>query len=1155
MGKSLPFSNRPDARSYFPYPIHEQAYRQLNQGIVARKGLIILTSAEGTGKTLLLRRFIQTARSNKGLRIHLFESPWRDAASALEAIGRAHECNVKHVSVARKKARVRERLAKLHTNGVAPVLLIDNATFIDFEVLDVLLELVDASETGLQVVLSGESELGNRLQLNKSDAWERATRIQLKHFDQAGTSQYIDHQMHLAGLESHQLFSQNTVDRIQSYSGGIPVKINNLCNIALSLNKVGQNNARPSKKLRGPRAPVDSPREPGRLYVDASSRHAKVDRRPLTSRLGSLVPFVAVTMGALAVVYVTNRGDLPSGFTLPVAPGGDVAEQLSTPGQALDAPLPRADSVSAAETVTAPSTPVDSEIAAPAPAVEGTETVATAEASAAGEAESDLPGAADASVVDQAAPPEAGLSVVLNDAWERITGWFESPPADSNAALESDVASESAPIEPEVAALAPAVPGTESVATAEAPTAAGEADSELPAAADASALVDATATPAIEETETNAVAEAPEPGLSVVLNDAWERVTGWFESPPVDSSPSLESAVPESALPAPEVADSESPIAGAETIVVTEPARKAESELPDAADASALVDATATPEIEETETNAVAEAPEPGLSVVLNDAWERVTGWFESPPAGSSAAQESEAAQESALPAPDIASHTPPAREPTLADAALPVTETTQMAAEPDPDPAIAGSSEPEPGEATTSADAISKDAIALDSAPEARDAAEEPGLVERIRIAATELLESGAPDAVVATDEPPPGAEVQSAGSEAPDTEIVTPESTTERAGETDGDTPVGLDSTIAESGAEPVVGTSAVIEPGAPDQASGEPALSESHLYSELREPTTATAASTTVDSGATVGGKPEEAMGAREPAVDARAVTALLKRASRQVAREQLTLPAGANALDTYREVLRLDPDNRTATQGMADIKARYREWAGYAAERGEWDTVARYYQRALKVDPEDPELLSKLKQVRNRGPSRHASTSDAGRAAALAKLERAGKSVTPTVLADSAMNGDLGTAKLLLQAGLNADSDVDAYGYTALMFAAMNGYPELVGLLLDHGADVNRRSEDGRTALMVAAWNGHDYIVRYLISRGADVNIRNEESWTALTHAAWKGHQQIAQTLLDHGADPRVRNRDGWTAMDSARKRGHGTIVQLIRRYTP
>ncbi len=1073
MGKSLPFSNRPDTRSYFPYPIHEEAYRKLGEGIAARAGLIILTSAEGTGKTLLLRRFIRTVRSNAGLRIHLFESPWRDPASALQAIARIYERDVKHVSLAKKKERVRERLAKLYANGVTPVLLVDNATFIDFEVLDVLVELVNANDTGLQVVLSGASELGSRLQLNKSEVWESATRIGLKHFDQAGTSQYIDHQLHLAGLEAQQLFSQNTVDRIQSYSGGIPVKINNLCNIALSLNNVGQN-----KKPEGGRAPADPPRGSGRLYVDTSWRHTQVGKRPFAARVGPLVPYVAITLGALAVVYVTNRGDLPSGFSLPAPPGGEVAERSSVPVQSFDEPLPRTDSVLAQETAAGESVPVMTreaerdasgapEVAAPTPTVEETGTEAAAQA------------------------PEGGLSVVLNDAWERLTGWFESPPA------ESDAVGESAAVNPETVAQVPVAEGTEPMAREAERDASAAVDASVPGAPEVAAP-----TPTVEETGTEAAAQAPEGRLSVVLNDAWERLTGWFESPPAESDVAGESAAvnPETVAQVP-VAEGTEPMA-----------REAER------DASA---------------------------------------------------------------APDVASRTPEAGSgaPTLAGTAAPVTGVTQTSTEASPDPATAVSAEPGPSDARTTADAMSEQTVVPDSAPQPRDLPAAPALLDRVRVVAGERLDEGAPDSVAATGERPAAAGVQRALS---DTEIVAPPSAAERAH--------GTGEAVAAESASDVP---AVADATVPDQAQNENAVAptdvESDLYGGLREPTTSAPTPESKDENAgraqfgdvaktrdrptgarvaVVGSQAgPESVGANaveqrnkpteagRSAADAGAVATLLERASRQLAREQLTLPAGANALDTYREVLRLDPDNRTARRGIEGIKALYGEWARYAARRGEWNTVVRYYQRALRIDSKDPQLLSELKLARNRDPSLYASAPDSGRARALAELERAGKSVTPTALADSAMNGDIETARLLLQAGMKADSDVDAYGYTALMFAAMNGYPELVGLLLDNDADVNRQSEDGRTALMVAAWNGHDSVVRYLISRGADVNIRNEESWTALTHAAWKGHKRIAQTLLDHGADPKVRNRDGWTALDSARRRGHGTVVQLIRRYTP
>ena len=76
------------------------------------------------------------------------------------------------------------------------------------------------------------------------------------------------------------------------------------------------------------------------------------------------------------------------------------------------------------------------------------------------------------------------------------------------------------------------------------------------------------------------------------------------------------------------------------------------------------------------------------------------------------------------------------------------------------------------------------------------------------------------------------------------------------------------------------------------------------------------------------------------------------------------------------------------------------------------------------------------------------------------------------------------------KILLTAGANPDFP-DHLG-TPVWFnaASPNIKPEILGLLLDHGADINAKTRDGQTAVMYAAARGACDSVRYLKQRGAE-----------------------------------------------------------------
>ena len=62
-----------------------------------------------------------------------------------------------------------------------------------------------------------------------------------------------------------------------------------------------------------------------------------------------------------------------------------------------------------------------------------------------------------------------------------------------------------------------------------------------------------------------------------------------------------------------------------------------------------------------------------------------------------------------------------------------------------------------------------------------------------------------------------------------------------------------------------------------------------------------------------------------------------------------------------------------------------------------------------------------------------------------------------------------------------------------GCSPLHYAAQFGEVEVVGLLLDRGADVNQReTKYGRTPLLIAVSSGFRIIADLLLDRGADVN---------------------------------------------------------------
>jgi len=119
-------------------------------------------------------------------------------------------------------------------------------------------------------------------------------------------------------------------------------------------------------------------------------------------------------------------------------------------------------------------------------------------------------------------------------------------------------------------------------------------------------------------------------------------------------------------------------------------------------------------------------------------------------------------------------------------------------------------------------------------------------------------------------------------------------------------------------------------------------------------------------------------------------------------------------------------------------------------------------------------------------------------------------------------------------------------------TTLMASAYKGDIRAIEGLLEYGARLEAKDEDGYTALMYAAKAGRDDAVRLLLERGADPNARDRQSSTPLMFAAQSGCTEIVRDLLHSGADPNLRGTHWLTPLGFAQKNGHKKLAKILRK---
>ena len=88
------------------------------------------------------------------------------------------------------------------------------------------------------------------------------------------------------------------------------------------------------------------------------------------------------------------------------------------------------------------------------------------------------------------------------------------------------------------------------------------------------------------------------------------------------------------------------------------------------------------------------------------------------------------------------------------------------------------------------------------------------------------------------------------------------------------------------------------------------------------------------------------------------------------------------------------------------------------------------------------------------------------------------------------------------------------------WTPLTQAICGDQHAIFDLLLQHGADLNDRYEEGGTALHIAAWYGRLPFMEKILARGFPVGSKDENGKTAADIADERGHQACAGFLRQY-----------------------------------
>jgi general secretion pathway protein A len=235
--KENPFNVNPDPRFLFLTKQIEEALTGLMYGIQTRKGFITLTGEVGTGKTTLVNRLLDWLHHRKARTAFLFNSRMNSSQLFDFILAEfAIPCDSK--SKSQQLMKLNHWLLDRYRMGETVILIIDEAQNLTYPVLEeirLLTNLETSTEKLLQIVLSGQPELEEKLKLPQLRQLRQRIMLRCKTaaLSKEQTEEYIVERLRIAGASGDLIFSAPAVDAIHIYSLGIPRVINLLCEHAL----------------------------------------------------------------------------------------------------------------------------------------------------------------------------------------------------------------------------------------------------------------------------------------------------------------------------------------------------------------------------------------------------------------------------------------------------------------------------------------------------------------------------------------------------------------------------------------------------------------------------------------------------------------------------------------------------------------------------------------------------------------------------------------------------------------------------------------------------------------------------------------------------------------------------------------------------------
>lgn len=230
---SKPFQLNPDPSFYFGSKQHRRATAYLEYGLHQNEGFIVVTGEIGAGKTTIVRGLLDKLDSSKVVAAQLV-STQLDAEDTLRMVAAAFGVNTRNLGKSDVLLALEAFLVDITRQGKRCLLIVDeaqNLTAHAVEELRMLSNFQFETQALLQSFLIGQPEFRSVMQSPHMQQLRQRViaACHIGPMDQEETQGYITHRLKRAGYTGEPIFAIDACEAIYRASGGIPRRINALC--------------------------------------------------------------------------------------------------------------------------------------------------------------------------------------------------------------------------------------------------------------------------------------------------------------------------------------------------------------------------------------------------------------------------------------------------------------------------------------------------------------------------------------------------------------------------------------------------------------------------------------------------------------------------------------------------------------------------------------------------------------------------------------------------------------------------------------------------------------------------------------------------------------------------------------------------------------